>query len=86
MVWTCVLDWTSTYGDLEPPICVVQADSLDSAIDLAFSLVSEHFTRVAEWPAPDDVAEHLLSIATFHGDLSTAIASEGHYILLATDL
>ncbi|RCG31642.1 hypothetical protein DQ384_08770 [Sphaerisporangium album] len=80
--WTCVLDWSSSHGDLDPPVCVVQAEDPDSATDQAISLTSDHFVGIdSDWKSADDVAEQIFPIVTFHGDISGLIASPGHYIL-----
>ncbi|MGW4642290.1 hypothetical protein ACWEN6_27510 [Sphaerisporangium sp. NPDC004334] len=81
-VWTCVLDWSSSHGDLDPPVCVVQAENYGSAAGQAVSLTSDHFAGInSDWHTPDDVAEEIFPIVTFHGDLSGVIASPGHHIL-----
>ncbi|MET8139465.1 hypothetical protein ABZU32_04035 [Sphaerisporangium sp. NPDC005288] len=81
-VWTCVLDWSASHGDLDPSVCVVQAEDPDTATDQAITLTSAHFVGVNEdWRTEVDIAEQLFPILTFHGDLSGLVASPSHCIL-----
>ncbi|MET8156730.1 hypothetical protein ABZT47_10190 [Sphaerisporangium sp. NPDC005289] len=81
-VWTRVLDWSSSRGDLDPLVCVVQAEDSHSATGQAIALTSDHFAGInSNRRNADDVAEEIFPIVTFHGDLSGLIASPGHYLL-----
>jgi hypothetical protein len=77
-----VLEWSSEYGDLVPPLCVVKAHDEAAAVDRAIELAGDHFTGAAQGRCSSrDVAEWLFHVVTFRGDLSSLVASEGHAVL-----
>lgn len=84
--WTYVLDWSSEYGDLEPPICVVYAPDLAIAREKAVVLVAEEYIgKLPQWVDLADVAEEIFPIAAFRGDLVGLLGTADHVVLRERD-
>ncbi|HEY9468921.1 MAG TPA: hypothetical protein VIQ76_04815 [Propionibacteriaceae bacterium] len=81
-MWTIVLDWSTRYGELEPPLAVVHGDDEAEAVTKAIELVAKGFAGVGqEWGCRHDVAERLFHLMTFRGDVTPMLVSEGHAVL-----
>lgn len=84
--WTYVLDWSSEYGDLEPPICVVFAPDLATAGEKAIALAAKEYVgKLPQWVDLADTAEAIFPIAAFRGDLVGLLGTTDHVVLREHD-